>query len=60
MTSDIWNAVSQVLEQENFSQVASQTDRRPLIQMANELGGPPMRLLYSKVIDEFGRIPHRT
>jgi hypothetical protein len=57
-SNTLWDRVIAVLAEDNFRQFASDVDRRPLIEMANSLGGPPMRLVHWKRLDYLGRIPH--
>lgn len=46
------------LESQSFLKHATDFDRRPLIQIANRIGGPPMLLLHWKRLLELQRIPH--
>ena len=46
------------LESKDFRQHATGFDRRPLIRIANSVGGPQMKLLHWKRIIELGRIPN--
>lgn len=50
--------VHEQLESKEFQQRAAGFDRRPLIHIANSLGGPQMKLLHWKRLLELGRIPH--
>ncbi len=54
----IWGRVAAVLAAEEFRAHASGFDRLPLIRMTNALGGPTMRLLHWRKLEELGRIPH--
>lgn len=50
--------VRERLESKDFQQHATGFDRRPLIRIANSLGGPAMKLLHWKRLVALGRIPH--
>lgn len=50
--------VHEQLESLGFRKHASSFDRRPLIRIANSLGGPQMKLIHWKRLVELGRIPH--
>lgn len=52
------DSVKNLLQTNTFQFHASGFDRQPLIQIANELGGPRMKLLYWKRLRDLGRIPH--
>src|SRR6516164_9659303 len=54
----LWERVAEVLAAPDFSSQASVFDRQPLIRMANSLGGPPMRLIHWRMLEELGRLPH--
>ena len=41
-----------------FRKHATSFDRRPLIRIANSLGGPQMKLIHWKRLRDLGRIPH--
>jgi hypothetical protein len=56
--ASLWNRVVEALTTDAFRSIASIYDRRPLIQIANSLGGPRMRLLHWRKLDELGRVPH--
>src|SRR5262245_45338090 len=53
----LWDRVMEVIARDDFHGPASGFDRRPLIQIANALGGPPMRLLHWKKLADLGRVP---
>jgi hypothetical protein len=53
----LWDRVVEVLSGERFRELAGVFDRRPLIEIADGLGGPPMRLLHWRKLAELGRIP---
>ena len=49
--------VHEELQSSRFRQHATNFDRRPLIRIANSLGGPEMKLIHWKRLVELGRIP---
>lgn len=53
----LWGRVVQVLSAEEFRGHGAGFDRRPLINLANALGGPAMRLLHWDTLALLGRIP---
>lgn len=50
--------VHEQLASKGFRTHATNFDRRPLIRIANSLGGPQMKLIHWKRLVELGRIPH--
>jgi hypothetical protein len=56
--SSLWERVVAVLSGDEFRTYASGFDRRPLIALADSLGGPAMRLLHWGKLARLGRIPH--
>ncbi len=50
--------VHEQLESSGFRDHATNFDRRPLIEIANSLGGPRMKLIHWRRLLELGRIPH--
>ena len=57
-SSTLWDRVRSILAKSEFRDHARGFDRRPLIRIANSLGGPPMRLLHWKKLVDLERIPH--
>jgi hypothetical protein len=53
----LWDRSAQTLVSHQFQQLAQGFDRRPLIQCANSLGGPSMRLLHWMKLKELRRLP---
>jgi hypothetical protein len=56
--ASLWQRVTSALATQEFRDLARGFDRRPLIRMADGLGGPSMRLLHWQRLAELGRIPH--
>jgi hypothetical protein len=56
--ASLWDRVVAALSAEELRGHAAGFDRRPLIALANGLGGPPMRLLHWGTLARLGRIPH--
>lgn len=55
--NDLLNRVQEQLQSSIFQRQSYNFDRRPLIEAANSLGGPVMKLLHWQRIVELGRIP---
>lgn len=55
---ELWTRVRQLLQDRRFARYASGFDRRPLIQLANSMNGPRMRLLHWATLAERRKIPH--
>src|SRR5688500_2964730 len=53
----LWDRVLGVFAEDPFLGRASGFDRRPLITIANGLGGPRMRLLHWRTLGDLGRLP---
>ena len=53
----LWTDVQLLLDSEFFHQYSNEFDRRPMIKLANDLGGAPMKLVHWKKIEELKRIP---
>jgi hypothetical protein len=56
-STTLWDGVLGILACDEFRTRGAGFDRRPLIQRANSLGGPAMRLLHWGNLVELGRIP---
>jgi hypothetical protein len=56
-STTLWDGVLGILAAHEFRARGAGFDRRPLIERANSLGGPAMRLLHWRSLAELGRIP---
>jgi hypothetical protein len=56
-SASTWDKVLDVLAAREFRGLRSGFDRRPLIERANAVGGPAMRLLHWRTIAKLGRLP---
>lgn len=55
---ELWLHVEQLLRHPNFVRHAKSFDRCPLIELANQIKGPRMKLLHSSTLADIERIPH--
>lgn len=55
---ELWIRVRELLQNKNFSRYAKTFDRRPLIELVNQLNGPRMLLIHWSILDKIQRIPH--
>jgi hypothetical protein len=55
---DLWIRVQQLLQNKHFIDYATDFDRRPLIQLVNQLNGPRMLLIHWSTLAQIQRIPH--
>ena len=55
---NIWQRVRELLEDRRFIRYAAGFDRRPLINLVNQLQGPRMLLIHWSTLAQIQRIPH--
>lgn len=55
---NVWQRVQELLEDRRFLRHARDFDRRPLIELVNQLNGPRMLLIHWSTLANIQRIPH--